>query len=63
MSDHHQLRPSFFFIAIILSFLIMSIVTFFGIYLHSAFIANSFYDPILCCCAVHCCRVGMQLLH
>ena len=41
----------------------MSIVTFFGIYLHSAFIANSFYDSILCCCAVHCCRVGMQLLH
>ena len=51
------------FIVIILSFLIMSIVTFFGIYLHSAFILNSFYNVILCCCAVHCCRVGMQLLH
>ena len=41
----------------------MSIVTFFGIYLHNGFISNSFYNAILCCCAVHCCRVGMQLLH
>jgi hypothetical protein len=67
MSDHHQLGPSLFFflssfIVIILSFLIMSIVIFFGIFcFHCNHIIMAF--TTLFCAAVQCSALLLQSRH